>query len=104
MPTDHYTICQVFLRAHPGVRESYCPRKLVSLSFSPESKSTDSAVLLMLPPHVEGGSDHIWTWLPSLDAHFRSHKKGVRGVAHVCMREGHCTNVCNPGAQLLPLF
>ncbi len=67
----------------------------------------DSVVLLILPPHVravEGGSDHIWTLLPSLDAHFRSQNKGVRGVVHVCVREEHSTNVCNPVAQLPPLF
>lgn len=52
----------------------------------------DYVVLLILPPHiraVEGGSDHIWILLPSPDAHFRSQNKGVRGVLHLCVREGH---------------
>lgn len=67
-----------------------CKSLFVSFSFPLEGKSMDPVVLLILPPHVraaERGSDHIWTLLPSLDAHFRSQNKGVCGV-HVCVREG----------------
>lgn len=40
----------------------------------------------------------------TLDAHFRSHNKAMRGVLHVCVWEGNTTNAYNPGAQLLPLL
>lgn len=74
------------------------------LSSSLESKSMNSVALLLLLPHraVEGGSDHIWTLLLSLDTHFRSQNQAVCGVGHLCVREGHSTS--KPDAQLLPHF
>lgn len=100
-------------KAHPIVKESYCTRKLVSLHFSSsvfllplESKSVDSLVLLILPPHilsVEGGSDHMWTLLPSLDAHIRSQNKGACGTLQmsVILVQNHyqSSEVISPGAD-----
>lgn len=55
----------------------------------------DSVVQLILPPHVRGlkeGSDHIWTLLPSLEAHFRSQSKSVCGLVYKCVRACVCAS------------
>lgn len=60
-----------------------------------------AVVLLMQPSHmrpVGEGSDHMWTLLPALDAHFRSLKKVVHGVMHARVRGGQSADGGNPGA------
>lgn len=85
----------LLLHAHPDVKKSYCERKLVSITFClflslPLSKSMDAVVQVLVPPHigpVQGGSDHIWILLLSLDAHYRSQNQVVCGV--VVLRGTH---------------